>query len=124
MKSYFLKLVAIAIVASVFYFFVLSNVGGGEFFYKNFWIVTLIFFVISLVFHNGLVKSNAKGGKEMVRYFMGATGLKILAILVVVIGFFVADKQNATASTIAIIFNYLVFSVYEVVEAQKVIYKK
>ena len=55
---------------------------------------------------------------------MGATGLKILAILVVVIGFFVADKQNATASTIAIIFNYLVFSVYEVVEAQKVIYKK
>lgn len=124
MNNYTIKLTVVTVAACVLYYLVFDNVAGGAYFYKNFWIAALIFAIISLVFHNGLVKSNDRGSREMVRYFMSATGLKILAIIVIVVGFFIADKQNATASTIAIIFNYFAFSVFEVTEAQKVIYKK
>ena len=80
--------------------------------------------MISFLYHQGLVKSNARGDREMVRYFMAATGLKMFALILMVVVFFVADKEHVIPFTIALIVMYVLFTAFEVMESQGLIYKK
>lgn len=80
----------------------------------------LTFFVATTIaFHFILISAANKGPQNFVRYFMGATALKLLIYFMVIIIYLFAKKSNPAAFILTFLFLYLSFSVFEVVALLK-----
>lgn len=76
--------------------------------------IAAFFFVVTLLFHNGLTKSLEKSNQHFIRYFMGATGVKLMIIMLFVIIVALTNKAMAMNFTLCTFFYYIFFSSFEV----------
>jgi hypothetical protein len=79
------------------------------------YIYIVIFFIVSTAaFHFGLSKSAASGSKQMIRYYMMATGFKILIYITIIILYAIINKPGIMPFAFCFLLCYCVFTVFEV----------
>lgn len=117
MKQFSLKLIILSVVAVVAY--QLIDFLKSSFFFEYHPFIAVFFFIITLAFHNGLNKSLEKGNQQFIRYYMGATGLKLMIIMLFVIIVALTNKSIAMNFTLCTFFYYIFFSSFEVWVAMK-----
>jgi hypothetical protein len=72
------------------------------------------FFVLTVSFHYGLLRSMKGKPQEFVRYFMGATTFKLLIHLAVVIIYALLNREHALPFILSFFAVYFLFMIYEV----------
>lgn len=118
MNKFILQLIAVTFITGVAYFFIGQSL-PSKFFFENYLIILILFFVITLLFHLGLQKSFEKSSKDFVRYYMGATGAKLLVFLFIILIYAFLNKEKAVSFALTFFFFYLIFTVFEVSIATK-----
>jgi len=118
MNKFILQLFVITVITGVIYFFIGQSL-PPKFFFEGYIIVLSLFFVVTLLFHIGLQKSFEKGSKDFIRYYMGATGMKLFLFLMIILIYAFLNKEKAVAFALTFFFFYLIFTVFEVSIATK-----
>src|SRR4051812_16422922 len=72
------------------------------------------FFVLTVSFHYGLLRSMKGRPQEFVRYFMGATTFKLLIHLAVVVVYALLHREHALPFILSFFAVYILFMIYEV----------
>lgn len=86
----------------------------------KFWIAQLVLILITLFFHIGLFRAGQKSNQAFIRFFMGATGIKLFILMTVMIGYSLFNKESAFAFILHFFIFYILYTVFEVT----LIYKK
>jgi hypothetical protein len=122
MKNFILQLAILAIVSIGAYH--LLGVFNSPYYFPYHPLIAAFFYVVTLLFHNGLNKSLEKSNQHFIRYFMGATGVKLMVILLFVIVVALTNKAIAMNFTLCTFFYYIFFSTFEVWVSMKHFGKK
>ncbi len=88
--------------------------------FGSFWAIQLVMILITIAFHLGLMRAGRAGDQAFVRFFMGATGLKMLVFMVLLIGYSMLNKATAVPFIVNFFLFYLLYTVFEV----SLVYKK
>lgn len=116
MKSFLFKLLILALVVTSAYA-LLAAIVPARFYFSNYYAVACLFILVTLVFHLGLKKSFEKNSKVFIRYYMGATGLKLLLFLIIILIYAFINKAGAVGFALCFFFYYFTFTAFEVVIA-------
>lgn len=116
MKSFLFKLLLLAAVVTTAYA-LLGNIVPARFYFVGFYAVAGLFILVTLLFHLGLQKSFEKGSKNFIRYYMGATGLKLLLFLIIILIYAFVNKAGAVGFALCFFFYYFTFTAFEVIVA-------
>jgi hypothetical protein len=91
-----------------------KNLVPPKFYFEKTPYLVLFFYLVTLVFHTGLLRSAKKNYRGMVTYYMMATALKLFLFL----GIIIAYGLLKTGKPVAFISNffvlYVLFTVFEV----------
>jgi hypothetical protein len=87
--------------------------------YPTFWYIQLIMIVATLLFHYGLLRSEKAGGQAFVRYFMGATSVKLMLFMMIMIIYGLLNKESAFAFILHFFVFYLLYTIFEVAVSYK-----
>jgi len=112
MKNFIVQLSSISIISSGLYY--LIGITGTPYFFSWHPFIAGFFFIVTLFFHKGLQNSLEKGNQQFIRYYMGATAVKLMLILLFVIIIALTNKSIAMNFTLCTFFYYLFFSSFEV----------
>ncbi len=74
----------------------------------------LMFFGLTAAFHYGLVRSGNKGNSAFVRYYMGATTLKLFFYMGVIIVYALFGGDNIRGFIMLFFILYLLYTSFEV----------
>ena len=118
MNKFILQLIAVTLIMGVAYFFI-GQALPPKFFFENYLLILILFFIVTLLFHIGLQKSFEKSSKDFIRYYMGATGAKLFVFLFIILIYAFLNKEKAVAFALTFFFFYLIFTVFEVSIATK-----
>ena len=119
MNFYFIiRLMAMAVLAGAGYFFLMPYL-PLKIQYQNFIYILLFFIASTSAFHYGLAKSAEAGGKHFIRYYMGASGIKLLLYVFIVILYSVINKAGAPAFAFCFLLFYVLFTALEVAVSYK-----
>jgi hypothetical protein len=77
------------------------------------------FFIITVSFHYGLLRSMRGKPQEFVRYFMGGTTFKLLIHLAAVVVYALLHREQALPFILSFFAVYILFMIYEVQFAMK-----
>ncbi|HEX5002130.1 MAG TPA: hypothetical protein VFW78_06515 [Bacteroidia bacterium] len=88
--------------------------------FEPFRLLVIFFIIATSAFHLGLLRAAAKSDQAFVRYFMGATGIKLFLYMIIMIVFATLFRDQAIAFISNFFVLYLLYSAFEVV----LIYKK
>jgi len=88
--------------------------------FEPFRLLVVFFIIATATFHLGLLRAAAKSDQAFVRYFMGATGIKLFLYMIIMIVFATLFREQAIAFISNFFVLYLLYSAFEVV----LIYKK
>ena len=115
MKSFLLKLFLFSmLIAAADYCW--QHFMGEQFPVRHLWYILIFFIAATLVFHFLTLKAAAGAPKNFVRYYMGATGLRLLIYVVVIFVYRLSEgKEAAIPFAIAFMAHYFFFTVFEVV---------
>jgi hypothetical protein len=122
MKNFIVQLSIISIISSGLYY--LIGIAGTPYFFSWHPFIAGFFFIVTLFFHKGLQNSLEKGNQQFIRYYMGATAVKLMLILLFVIIIALTNKSIAMNFTLCTFFYYLFFSSFEVWLSMKKIGRK
>ena len=75
----------------------------------------LYFFLVTLIFHAGLLRSSKGRPQEFIRYYMGSTTGKLLLHVVVILGYSFINRQDAFRFIIIFLVYYIFFTFFEAV---------
>ena len=78
------------------------------------WMIFIYFCVITLLFHIGIVKTTNSRPQVFIRYYMGATTMKLLLHLGIIILYAFLNRPTATFFIVVFMIMYLLFTVFEV----------
>lgn len=118
LKNFTLSLIVFSvIIATLFYFIEPYFTGKSSF--PQFWIIQAIMILVTMLFHLGLQRSVKAGGQASIRYFMGATSVKLLVFMMIMIIFGLLNKDKAFGFILHFFIFYLFYTVYEVAIAYK-----
>lgn len=78
---------------------------------------SLYFFLLTAVFHYGLVRAAAGKPAVFIRYYMGASTFKLFIHLGVLVGFAFLHREALFSFAITFMTYYLLFTVFEVIMA-------
>ena len=112
MKNFIVQLSILSIISSGLYH--LIGMTGSPYFFSWHPFIALFFFIVTLFFHKGLQSSLEKGNQQFIRYYMGATAVKLMIIMLFVIIIAFTNKAIAMNFTLCTFFYYLFFSSFEV----------
>jgi len=112
MKNFIVQLSSISIISSGLYY--LIGITGTPYFFSWHPFIAGFFFIVTLFFHKGLQNSLERGNQQFIRYYMGATAVKLMLILLFVIIIALTNKSIAMNFTLCTFFYYLFFSSFEV----------
>lgn len=119
MNFYFIvRLVAMAIFAGAGYFFLMPLL-PVKLQYPHYIYILLFFTSSTAAFHYGLAKSATAGGNNFIRYYMGATGFKLLMYVAVIMIYATINKQGALAFALCFLLFYVLFTILEVAVSYK-----
>lgn len=88
------------------------------------WILLAFFFIATLLFHYGLLKSSKGDPKKFVRYYMSATGIKLFVYMLFIIVYALIKRTEAVPFLISFIAFYFLYLIFEVITAQRAFKKK
>jgi hypothetical protein len=83
--------------------------------YTMAWCIYIYFGILTLIFHYGIVRFTQARPQVFVRYYMGATTLKLLLHLGIIILYSFFHRTMATFFIITFMVMYLLFTVFEVI---------
>lgn len=87
--------------------------------YSGYIYVILFFAFATFVFHLGLSKSAIAGSKHFVRYYMMATGLKLLIYIAIIMFYAMINKPGVTGFAFTFLISYFTFTTFETVYSYK-----
>ena len=79
MKNFLLQLSILSIVSLGLYH--LIGMTGSPYYFSWHPLIASFFFVVTMFFHKGLENSLVRGNQHFIRYYMGATAVKLMLIL-------------------------------------------
>ena len=115
MKSFLLKLFLFSLLmAGADYCW--QQFMSEQFQVRHLWYILIFFIAATLVFHFLTLKAAAGAPKNFVRYYIGATGLRLLIYVAVIFIYRLSEgKEAAIPFAIAFMTHYFLFTVFEVV---------
>jgi hypothetical protein len=116
LRPFVFKLSAYTLVIFLFYFF-LKEVIPAKFYFDKAPYLLLFFFVVTLVFHAGLLNKAKISYRNMVTYYMMATAVKLLLFLGIIIGYGLLKTGRSVAFISNFFVLYVLFTVFEVTVA-------
>jgi hypothetical protein len=122
MKNFIVQLIILSIISLGLYQMI--DMTGSPYFFSWHPLIAGFFFVVTMFFHKGLQNSLVKGNQQFIRYYMGATAVKLMLILLFVIIVALTNKAIAMNFTLCTFFYYLFFSSFEVWLSMKQFGKK
>ncbi|MFM2206894.1 MAG: hypothetical protein RL213_869 [Bacteroidota bacterium] len=75
------------------------------------------FFLLSILFHLGLVRATAGRPAAFIRFYMAATSFKLFIHLGILVFFALLHKDQLVPFTLSFLLHYLFFTVFEVFTA-------
>jgi hypothetical protein len=110
----FLKVIfifsAIVAAANLVYSIMLS----GQNVPNHSWLIFFYFILGTSVFHLGLLRSSMGKPQGFVRYYMGATTLKLMVHVVFILLFCLFNRDEAVRFIVTFLIFYLLYTVFEV----------
>ena len=116
--SFIIRLFVIALLGGAGYYFLLPSL-PVKLQYHNFLYILFFFTASTAAFHYGLAKSVASGPKNFIRYYMAATGLKLLLYVAIIVIYAVINKPGMMAFAFCFLLFYILFTFLEVSVAYK-----
>ncbi|MCX6290711.1 MAG: hypothetical protein NT126_02990 [Bacteroidetes bacterium] len=83
------------------------------------WIIFFYFIIITVAFHLGLLNSSKGKPQGFVRYYMGATTLKLFIHLITLLLYCLFNREEAVRFIVTFLIYYLVYTGFEVAVAMK-----
>jgi len=83
------------------------------------WIILSYFFILTLIFHYGLLRSSQGKPQGFIRYYMAATTFKLFVHIIVLSLYCLFNRQEAVRFIITFLIFYVLFTVFEVTLAAK-----
>lgn len=117
--GFLLRLGLFSIGVAVLFFF-LESVFPEKMKFTNHIYIQLFLMVITFLFHTGLMRAGEKSDQAFIRFFMGATGVKLFLLMMIMILFGLFNKETAFGFIMHLFLYYLVYTVFEVT----LVYKK
>ena len=111
--SFIIRLMAMAAFAAAGYFFLMPYL-PSKLQYHHYIYILFFFTASTAAFHYGLAKSAEAGGKYFIRYYMGATGLKLLMYVAIIVIYATINKAGVAAFALCFLFFYVMFTILEV----------
>jgi hypothetical protein len=109
-----LKLLLYSIIIGLLFSFA-GNLIPPKFYFAKATYLIVFFFLVTLVFHAGLLRSsNKSNNRSIVNYFMIGTTLKFLVFLAIIIGYGLLKTGNAIAFMSNFFALYILYTVFEV----------
>ena len=116
LQTFTLKLVAFTAVIWLLFYFGKNYIPQKFYFEKNAFLI-VFFFLVTLVFHVGLLRSSKKNNRSTVTFFMMASAVKLLGYLAIIIAYGLLKTGNAISFISTFMMLYLLFTVFEVSSA-------
>ena len=110
---FFIKLLVYSILVYLLYNLVKAEIPSKFYFEKTPYLI-LFFFLVTLVFHFGLLRSSAKTDRSVVIYYMTATALKFFLLLAIILIYAFTHRGRSTAFISNFFMLYVMFTIYEV----------
>ncbi len=85
-----------------------------KFYFEKTPYLIVFFFLITLTFHFGLLRSSAKSNRSIVTYYMIATALKFFMLLAIILIYAFTHRNKSTAFISNFFMLYLMFTIFEV----------
>ena len=79
----------------------------------------LYFFLVTLIFHTGLLRSSKGRPQEFVRYYMASTTGKLLLHVVVILGYSFINRQDSFRFIVVFLVYYIAFTAFETITVFK-----
>ena len=117
-RSFIIRLIIIALLGGAGYYFLLHRL-PDKLQYHHFIYILFFFTASTAAFHYGLAKSVASGPKNFIRYYMAATGLKLLLYVAIIVIYAVINKPGMMAFAFCFLLFYILFTFLEVSVAYK-----
>ena len=111
--AFIIKLSAYAFIIWLIYFFANSFIPAKLYFHKAPYLI-LFYFLVTLVFHAGLLNSERKSNRSLVTYYMLATALKLFIYLGIIIGFGLLKTGKSIPFISNFLMLYILFTIFEV----------
>lgn len=118
LKNFFTGLILYSVSIGLLFYFIEPAL-PEKVAYKEFWVIQLVMILATLLFHYGLTRSAKSGGQAFVRYFMGATSVKLMIFMMVMIVYGLINKDAAFAFILHFFFFYFLYTIYEVAASYK-----
>ncbi len=117
MQGFLIKILLLTLITTGGYFLA-GNYLPANWYYPGFYWLPWMMAVVTAIFHYGLMKRK-NDGKAFVRYYMGATGLKLFIYLLILLVVAFSNKAMAVPFALCFFFFYLCFTVFEVASSYK-----
>lgn len=113
MKRFLMQLFALAVVIGAAILF--WNTGAPQQFRLDaLWLILIVFIITTSAVHYLLLKSTDKKAGAFVNNFIGATFIKLMLYLVVIIIFCISNRTKAKIFISGFLIQYLFFTAFEV----------
>ena len=114
--AFILRLIFAAAFTYAVYFFLATKL-PSHLVYHNYHYILIFFSFLTAFFHTGLSKSAKSGTKHFIRFYMAATGIKLLLYIGVIILYALINKPGAMGFALCFLIHYCIFTVFEVAMA-------
>ncbi len=112
MKKYLSSFLPFIALLAVIIFFSSSKLGVEGAWLT--WMIYIYFTVITILFHYGIVQTTQSRPQVFIRYYMGATTIKLLLHLAIIVFYSMSNREMATRFIITFMIMYLLFTAFEV----------
>jgi L-asparagine transporter-like permease len=113
LRTFYLRLSLFTIVVALVYYGI-RQLGFTLLDHPAFPFVLVFFALTTAGFHLGLVKAEARGNQQFVRFYMGATTAKLLLYMVVIVIYAFLVDENTRIFLIDFFLLYLLYTSFEV----------
>ncbi|MCX6295073.1 MAG: hypothetical protein NTX97_03230 [Bacteroidetes bacterium] len=117
-RAFFVKLTLFS-VFTLGLLFLWQHYASPNFQSTIFWVVWLFFIFTTAIIHVVLIKAARKDPKKFITYFMGITGIKLFAYLIIILIYGLLNRDTAQGFIICFLISYFLYSGFEVVTLTK-----
>ena len=111
--NFLLRLVLFSLGLGIAFYFI-QPVMPVKMAFAGFWWIQLMVFFVTISFHFGLMRAGERGDQAFIRFFMGATAVKLFLYMVIMIGYALFNKETAVGFIIHLFLFYLLYTAFEV----------
>jgi hypothetical protein len=115
----FIKKISILTLSLCVFYFVFFFFVNPDLFLPVFFLVILFLYCLTLIVHNILIKSSKDRLAKFSVNFMIATSIKLVLYTIFIVLYLISDKQNAIPFVAFFLFNYFIFTIFEVYSITK-----